>query len=104
MPEFEERRTELNQARTQKEQARLALLRSQEQQKAIQSELTQLEQGLDPNNREQVAQRERLEERRSQAEAEIRQRTSAYDRYRDLEGNIFERFRPLLANPRKLVS
>ncbi|MBD1857944.1 MULTISPECIES: hypothetical protein [Leptolyngbya] len=103
MPEFEDFRTALNQARTQKQQAHLDLFKSQERQQQIQAELDQLAQIFDPKNQEHVARQQRLNRAAIQARGTVQANQERYDRNFELESSSFERFKTLLLDPRQQV-
>lgn len=103
MPEFEDFRAALDQARSQKQQAHLDLFKSQERQQQIQAELDQLVQVFDPQNREHVARQRSLNRAVIAARGTVQVNQEQYDRYADLEASSFERFKPLLLDPRQQV-
>lgn len=103
MPEFEDFRTALNQARDQKQQAHLDLFKSQERQKAIQAELNQLTQIFDPQNPTYVAQQQSLTRAATEATATLQANQSRFDRATDQAIASFEQFKPLLLDPRPQV-
>jgi len=103
MPEFEDQRDRLQQARTQKEQARLDLFQSKEQMKKIQAEQTRLDQVFNPNNPEHVSRRQQLDRLSASADAAIQRQEAADRNARQAEVNAFNAFKPLL-DPRKQVN
>lgn len=103
MPEFEDRREQLQQARIQKEQARLELFHTKEQIKNIKAEQARLDQVFSPNNPEHVARRQQLNRLQASAEAEIEQQKAAYERLGLVERESFVAFAPH-TDPREQVN
>ena len=103
MPEFEDFRTALNQARNQKQQTYLELFQSQERQKTIQADLNQLAQIFDPQNPAHVAQQESLTSAASESAATVKASQARFDRATNQATATFEQFKPLLLDPRSQV-
>jgi hypothetical protein len=101
MPDFENRRVELQQARIEKEAARLDLFHANEQLKSITTDRSLLERAFNPNNPAHVKHRQQLTERQASAEAEIARLTAAYEQLGVSEKASFVAFAPQ-TDPREL--
>lgn len=99
---FEDRRTQLQQARIQKERSRLDLFQANERLEQIKAEKSQLERVFSPDNPDQVELRQQLEQRQASAETERAQKAAAYDLLGTNEREFFEAFAPF-NDPREQV-
>jgi hypothetical protein len=102
MPEFADLRTQLQQARIEKESARLDLFQANERLEQIKAEKSQLDRVFNPNNPAQVELRQQLEERQTSAAAERDRQAAAYDLLGTNEREFFEAFAPF-NDPREQV-
>jgi hypothetical protein len=103
MPEFEDRREQLQQARVEKEQATLNLFLLNEQIKKVKSEQALLDQVFDPNNRDHLLRRQQLNRLQASLEEEVKQGKATYDRSKIVEGESFIAFTPH-TDPREQVN
>ena len=94
MPEFEDRRDQLQQARVEKEQANLNLFLLNEQIKKVKSEQALLDQVFDPNNRDHLVRRQQLNRLQASLEEEVKQGQAIYDRSKNFERESFVAFTP----------
>jgi hypothetical protein len=103
MPEFEDLRTRLQQARIEKESARLDLFQANERIEQIKAEKSQLDRVFSPNDPDQVELRQQLERRQVSAEAERTRQAAAYERLGLNEREFFDAFTPY-TDPREQVN
>jgi hypothetical protein len=94
MPDFENRRVELQQARIEKEAARLDLFHANEQLKSITTDRSLLDRAFNPNNPDHVEHRQQLAERQLNTEGEIAQLTEDYESLVVRERASFVAFAP----------
>jgi hypothetical protein len=94
MPDFENRRVELQQARVAKEAARLDLFHANERLKIIKTDRSLLERAFNPNNPEHVEHRQQLAQRQINTEGAIAQLTEDYKRLVVRERESFIAFAP----------
>ncbi len=80
MPDFENRRIQLQQARIDKESARLDLFHANERLKTIKTDRSLLERAFNPNNPEHLKHRQQLNELQASTEVEIVQKQAIYER------------------------
>jgi hypothetical protein len=92
MPDFEERRVQLQQARTDKESARLDLFHANERLKSIKTDRSLLERAFNPNNPEHLKQRQQLDTQQASVEAELTQLKAVYERLGVSERESFVNF------------
>jgi hypothetical protein len=94
MPDFENRRVELQQARIEKEAARLDLFHANEQLKSITTDRSLLDRAFNPNNPDHVEHRQQLAQRQLNTEGEIAQLTEYYESLVVRERASFVAFAP----------
>jgi hypothetical protein len=92
MPDFENRRVQLQQARIDKESARLDLFHANERLKTIKTDRSLLERAFNPNNPDHLEHRQQLDERQASTEAEIRQKQAIYEQLGTRERESFVDF------------
>jgi hypothetical protein len=94
MPDFEDSRVQLQQARVDKEAARLDLFHANEQLKSIKTDRSLLERAFNPNNPEHEEHRQQLAQRQLNIEGEIAQLTEYYESLVVRERASFVAFAP----------
>jgi hypothetical protein len=92
MPDFENRRVQLQQARIDKESARLDLFQANERLKTIKTDRSLLERAFNPNNPDHIKHRQQLDERQASTEAEIKQKQAIYEQLGTRERESFVDF------------
>jgi hypothetical protein len=92
MPAFENRRAQLQQARIDKESARLDLFHANERLKSIKTDRSLLERAFNPNNPDHLQYHQQLNELQASTEAEITQKQAIYERLGSRERASFVNF------------
>jgi hypothetical protein len=97
--EFFRLRRELQQARTQKESARLAYFQTEEQLRKLQLEYAQLQRSLAPNNPEHQVRLQQAQDNLTRADQTARAQQQTYQQLQALEQTAFKAFASLTTDP-----